>query len=122
MSTETSWLPQTKLYPPLPRDDVLLRPRLVGALRQSLTSYPLTLLSAPAGYGKTSLLAALPQAYPDFPLAWLTLDQDDNDPARFLTALMAALRRLNPACGATAQAVLESLPEPGAERSADQRK
>jgi LuxR family maltose regulon positive regulatory protein len=80
-----------------------------------LTTHPLTLLSAPAGYGKTSLLAALPKVYPRLALAWLTLDEDDNDPARFLAALIAALRRLHPDCGATAQAVLDSLPDPAGE-------
>jgi LuxR family maltose regulon positive regulatory protein len=57
-------LPKTKLHPPLLRGDVLPRRQLVGALYQNLTTHPITLLSAPAGYGKTSLLAALPQVYP----------------------------------------------------------
>lgn len=113
--TAHDWLPQTKFRPPLLRGDLVARPRLIAALQESLASSPLTLLSAPAGYGKTTLLATLSAQSPSFPLAWLTLDQDDNDSARFLTGLIAALGRLHPAAGATAQAVLESLPDPGAE-------
>jgi len=109
------WLPQTKFRPPLPRGDVFVRPRLVEGVRASLLTHRLTLISAPAGYGKTSLLATLPRALPDFPLAWLTLDNEDNDPARFLAALIAGLQRLNPLCAASAGAVLGSLHNPGAE-------
>jgi ATP/maltotriose-dependent transcriptional regulator MalT len=56
-SEPSDWLVQTKLRPPLPRSDVIHRPRLLAALRDGLTSRQLTLLSAPAGYGKTTLLA-----------------------------------------------------------------
>jgi len=112
---QPDWLVQTKLHPPLLREDVIPRPRLLDALRHALTSYPLTLLSAPAGYGKTTLLAALPHAFPELSLAWLSLDEEDNDPARFLIGLVAALRRLNPACGTTAQTLLAGLSNPGAE-------
>ena len=63
-STEPAdWLVQTKLHPPLLREDVIARPRLVAALYHGLTTCPLTLLSAPAGYGKTTLLASLRQGY-----------------------------------------------------------
>jgi LuxR family maltose regulon positive regulatory protein len=97
-SEQPIWLTQTKLQPPLPRSDVIPRPRLLAALRDGLTSRRLTLLSAPAGYGN-----------------WLTLDEGDNDPVIFLAYLVAALRRLNPACGATAQTLLSDLPDPGAQ-------
>lgn len=78
-------------------------------------SVPLTLLSAPAGYGKTTLLAALYSTFPDLSLAWLTLDEEDNDLVRFLSALIVALKRLNPKFGTTAQSLLTSLPNPGVE-------
>jgi LuxR family maltose regulon positive regulatory protein len=123
---QPDWLVQTKLHPPLLREDVIPRPRLLAALRQALTSHPLTLLSAPAGYGKTTLLADFGFRISDFGihnlqsairnrLAWLTLDEEDNDPARFLAYLIAALQRLNPACGTTAQTLLASLTNPSAE-------
>jgi LuxR family maltose regulon positive regulatory protein len=62
----------------------------------------LTLLSAPAGYGKTTMLAALPHLLDDHPLAWVTLEAEDNDPVRFLSIIVAALQRLNPDCGRSA--------------------
>ncbi len=54
-----AWLVQTKLYPPRLRDDIVFRPRLHNALKQALNNYPLTLITAPPGYGKTTLLATL---------------------------------------------------------------
>jgi LuxR family maltose regulon positive regulatory protein len=75
---------------------------LLQALIEDLPNYPLILLSAPAGYGKTTLLAALPSACPSLPLAWLSLDEEDNDASRFLVALIVALQRLAPACGTIA--------------------
>ncbi|MBI4322586.1 MAG: AAA family ATPase [Chloroflexi bacterium] len=110
-----AWLTQTKLHPPHLREDTLPREPLLAALHQAIASHPLTLISAPAGYGKTTLLAALAHAYPELSVAWLSLDQEDNEPARFMAALVAALRRANPACGATTQTLLTSLPDPGAE-------
>ncbi|MBI3359844.1 MAG: AAA family ATPase, partial [Chloroflexi bacterium] len=140
-----TWLAQTKFHPPRLRGDVISRSRLLGDLHDALTSHALTLISAPAGYGKTTLLAEwvhttsklqTPNSKVQTPnsqavdvgdlkfevgsldfsgVAWLSLDEDDNDPARFLAALIAALQRLHPACGATAQTLLTSLPNPGAE-------
>jgi LuxR family maltose regulon positive regulatory protein len=69
------WLAETKFSPPLLREDVIPRQRLLDDLRSRLDSHPLTLLSAPAGYGKTTLLAALPVTYPDLSMAWLSLDE-----------------------------------------------
>jgi LuxR family transcriptional regulator, maltose regulon positive regulatory protein len=95
----SAWLVATKLHPPLRRSDTIRRPRLEEALARSVAGLPLTLLSAPAGYGKTTMLAALPHLLPDQALAWATLDAEDNDPVRFLGLLTAALQRLHPACG-----------------------
>ena len=118
VSAPSDWLIPTKLQPPLPRDDVISRPRLLAALHEALTTRRLTLVSAPAGYGKTTLLAdfGLRRAGDDQirnrqsairnRLAWLTLDEGDNDPALFLVYLVAALQRLNPACGAATRSLL----------------
>jgi LuxR family maltose regulon positive regulatory protein len=114
-SIATDWIVQTRLQPPNLRQDFIPRRQLLETLFQAVTARRLTLVSAPAGYGKTSLLAALPHAFPQLPLAWLSLDVDDNDPAGFLSALAAALQRLNPACGVTAQTVLAKLTNPAAE-------
>lgn len=99
---QTSWLVQTKLHPPVLRRDTIARPRLQAALQQAVAQAPVTLVSAPAGYGKTTLLASLPQLMDDHPLAWVSLDEEDNDPTRFLATLIAALQRLHPDCGSLA--------------------
>jgi ATP/maltotriose-dependent transcriptional regulator MalT len=93
------WLAATKLHAPARRHDALLRPRLLGMLRNALEHSRLTLVSAPAGAGKTSLLAELPRAFPERKWAWLLLDEEDNDPSRFAAALAAALEQIDPGFG-----------------------
>lgn len=82
----------TKLYLPPPRSKAVLRPRLTTRLTESL-HHKLTLISAPAGFGKTTLVSAW-VATSEKPVAWLSLDRGDSDPARFLTYLVAALQRV----------------------------
>lgn len=107
-ATDTSaWLVQTKLHPPLVRSDTIRRPHLEEELRRSVATLPFTLLSAPAGYGKTTMLATLPRLLPDLPLAWVTLDAEDNDPVRFVGLLATALGRLLPECGRSAWPFLQ---------------
>src|SRR4051794_3875219 len=88
----------TKLYLPPPRPDVVPRPRLIARLDEGLPR-PLPLVAAPAGFGKTTLVAAW-VAGCGRPAAWLSLDDGDNDPARFLAYLVAALRTIAPEIGA----------------------
>jgi LuxR family maltose regulon positive regulatory protein len=84
----------TKLYIPPPRPKVVLRPRLIERLNEGLRSgRKLTLISAPAGFGKTTLVSEW-VAGCERPVAWLSLDEGDNDPARFLAYLVAALQTL----------------------------
>jgi LuxR family maltose regulon positive regulatory protein len=86
-----SKLQPTKLLFPLVRPRLVPRPRLVGRLQAGLQG-PLTLISAPAGFGKTTLLGEWRAgAGRDWPVAWLSLDAGDNDPLRFLLYLAAAL-------------------------------
>jgi LuxR family maltose regulon positive regulatory protein len=88
---------RTKLIAPPPRDYLVTRARLTQRLEDALRR-KVTLLSAPPGSGKTTLLSAwLTQARR--PIAWLTLDEDDDDPIRFWTYAVAALERAYP--GAT---------------------
>ena len=82
----------TKLYIPPPRINVVSRPRLIERLNAGLHS-KLTLISAPAGFGKTTLVSEW-IASCDRPVAWLSLDQGDNDPVRFLIYLISALQTL----------------------------
>lgn len=83
----------TKLSPPPPRRDALERPRLQRELERAAAGR-LTLIAAPAGYGKTTLLAGWLAAR-RAPVAWLSLDADDNAPLRFLRHLAAALQRVD---------------------------
>ncbi len=79
---------RTKLFVPPPRSNLVSRPRLIERLKQGpKRGQKLTLVAAPAGYGKTTLVAeGLPHS------AWLALDEGDNDPARFWTYAFAALK------------------------------
>ena len=103
---------ETKLHVPRRRQSLVPRPRLSERLSRG-TESALTLVSAPAGFGKTTLLAQWLAAVPaDGPsVAWLSLDQRDNDPALFWTYVVAALRAAVPGLGAGALSLLES-PQP----------
>jgi LuxR family transcriptional regulator, maltose regulon positive regulatory protein len=79
----------TKLYVPLPRAKIVLRPRLIERMNEGMR-HKLTLISAPAGFGKTTLVSKWAAGCRQ-PLAWLSLDAGDNDLKRFLTYLIAAL-------------------------------
>ncbi len=82
----------TKLHVPAPRPDVVPRPQLIARLNEALRC-PVTLLSAPVGFGKTTLLSTWLNQLPASTLvAWITLDAGDNDPARFLAYLFGALQ------------------------------
>lgn len=87
----------TKIFIPPARPDLLARPRLVQKLDESL-DYPLTLISASAGSGKTTLLSEWVSAG-QRPVAWVSLDQGDNNPAQLITYLVHALRTLQPDFG-----------------------
>lgn len=81
----------TKLSLPPVRKDLVVRPDLIDRLNAGLER-KLTLLSTPAGFGKTTLLAVWASQC-NLPVAWLSLDEGDNDPARFLGYLQAALNQ-----------------------------
>ena len=99
----------TKLFIPPPRSKVVLRPRLIECLNEGMHR-KLTLISASAGSGKTTLvsewLAGCSQ-----PAAWLSLEEGDNDPVRFLTYLYAALQTIAENIGEGVFALLQS-PQP----------
>ncbi len=97
---------QTKLYTPPTRPDIVSRPRLIERLNASL-SRKLSLISAPAGFGKTTLLSEWADVCAR-PVAWLSLDPGDNDPARFLAYLIAALQTLENNLGQGALTALQS--------------
>jgi LuxR family maltose regulon positive regulatory protein len=113
----------TKLYTPSPRPNLVLRPRLSKRLNEGLHR-KLTLVAAPAGFGKTTLVSAWVASFSseskglsselrlpgqpqntklpphNFDVAWLSLDEADSDPPRFLAYLAAALQTIAPTVGA----------------------
>ena len=91
----TTPLLTTKLYIPPVRRNLVPRPRLVDQLNETLRlGHKLILISAPAGFGKTTLLSNWIEKV-HFPVAWLSLDEGDNELSRFLTYLVAALQTLD---------------------------
>jgi len=116
----------TKLYIPRPRPDVVYRPRLIERLNEGLRhdqgfGRNLTLISAPAGFGKTTLLSewiatltpALCAPSPTgrggtIRVAWLSLDEGDSDPVRFIAYLVAALQTIKRGIGEGLLAALQS--------------
>jgi len=112
----------TKLYIPPPRAKIVIRPRLIKRLNEGLSSgRKLTIISASAGFGKTTLVSEWIAALTPSPLpvgeglgvrvAWLSLDEGDNDITRFLTYLITALQTIAANIGEGALGVLQS-PQP----------
>ena len=101
---------KTKLYIPPVRSDMVSRPHLIAKLEDGLRpGNKLILLSAPAGFGKTTLLSEW-VAGCDLctRVAWLSLDEGDNDVARFWSYAISALQTLKPAIGQTALGALQA--------------
>lgn len=107
----------TKLYIPSLRPKIVRRPRLIERLNEGLSASRapgVTLISASAGFGKTTLVSEW-VANCKQPVAWLSLDEGDNDPTRFLTYLVAALQIIKAEIGAGVLAALQSPQPPSAE-------
>src|SRR3954468_16362006 len=104
-------VPVTKLHVPAPGSQLVSRPALLDRLA---TLPALTLVSAPAGFGKTTLLAEWiahnGRCEPDVRVAWLSLDDGDNDPSRFLAYVVAALKTLDAGVGNEALSLLDDAP------------
>lgn len=112
----------TKLYLPQPSSDIVRRTRLHTRLERAIAG-TLTVIAAPAGFGKTTLLAdwlsaAIQQPNPPLrpgQIAWLSLDTTDSDPAEFLRYLVAAFQSITPTIGRTNMALLHSAQTPSIE-------
>jgi LuxR family transcriptional regulator, maltose regulon positive regulatory protein len=87
----------TKFYMPTVPGPLISRPRLTSLLNESL-NYPFTLVSAPAGFGKTTLLATWGRSLTasNSWLCWVSLDKEDNEPQLFWTLILTALTRQQP--------------------------
>ena len=104
------FLLRTKFYIPTPRPELVSRPRLIERLNDGLRG-KLTLVSAPAGFGKTTLLSDWSR-HCERPFAWLSLDEGDNDLVRFLSYFVAALQTIGAETVAVGQGVQEALLSP----------
>ena len=104
---------QTKLFIPPIRPELVPRPRLVERLDAGVDR-KFTLISAPAGFGKTTLVSEWVDTL-DCPVTWLSLEPEDDDPGRFFAYLVAALQRVDANLGQEIQGVLRSGQLPPAE-------
>src|SRR5438876_1076187 len=108
---DTYELLSTKLAPPRPRPSLVSRGSLLARLDEGL-QHKLTLLSAPAGFGKTTLasewIAARSERQDPPPVAWVSLDEGDNDPIRFWRYVVTACQIFDAAVGETALALLQT--------------
>jgi LuxR family maltose regulon positive regulatory protein len=102
----TAPLLTTKLHIPPIRPELVPRPRLIERLNEG-TTRKLTLVSVPAGFGKTTLLSEW-AASCGRPIAWVSLDKGDNDPTRFWAYSIAALQTVQADIGKAALAMLQS--------------
>ena len=99
----------TKLNIPPLRENRVLRPRLIDRLNAGL-GRKMSLISSPAGFGKTTLMSEF-AAGCDRPVAWISLDEDDNDSTRFTAYLIAALRTVKQGFGESVYTMLQA-PKP----------
>ena len=103
----------TKLYIPQPRVDLIPRPRLIERMNSGLPG-KVTLVSAPAGYGKSTVVSVWAQQLEQL-VIWLSLDENDNDLARFLQYLVAAIQQVDQEIGLDVLDALDSPQTPQAE-------
>ena len=104
---KTDVLIRTKLNLPFTRPGLVSRPRLHMKIKQGLGG-PLTLITAPAGFGKTTLVAACVAEF-GMSVAWLSLDKDDNQAERFLSYLVAALQEADNTIGGEAAQLMAGM-------------
>jgi LuxR family maltose regulon positive regulatory protein len=97
----------TKLHPPARRDQTVVRERLVERVRAS-AGVKLTVVAAPAGCGKTTLLGTWRDEERGLPVAWLTLDEGDNDPVVLWAHVIEALRRVRRETGESVPAAVRA--------------
>jgi LuxR family maltose regulon positive regulatory protein len=94
--SNTTWIPKTKLMPPQSVVKILPRRHLISRVHHALRTCRLTLLSAPAGSGKTTLAVQAIRELENVPVAWLRLSEDENELQAFFYALISAWNQVLP--------------------------
>ncbi len=107
-SNQHATLIQTKLNRPAVTSDLVPRTALLARLSYQWDKRPLTLIIAPAGYGKSTLLSSWLDTLPEQPSAWLSLEESDDDLTLFLTYVIAAIQTMFPHVGQETIALLNS--------------
>ena len=106
----------TKLHRPSPPVKRVQRPSLIQRLNEGMElNRQVTLVSAPAGFGKTTCVSEWVDTLDNWPVTWLSLDPSDDDPGRFFAYFMAALQKVNAKLGQEIEGVLRSGQLPPAE-------
>lgn len=106
----------TKLHQPVPSTKGIERPQLIHRLNTGLESgHQIFLVSAPAGFGKTTCVSEWVNTVGCWPVTWLSLDSADDDPGRFFTYLLAALQKVNEDLGCEIEGILRAGQLPPAE-------
>ncbi len=98
--------------PPRKAAQIVDRPLLTGRISNAVLNNKITLLTAPAGSGKTTIAAAVFDSFKDNQRTWLRLDESDNDPFRFLNVWVAAFQKLSNVSVKTAANILPGLSDP----------
>lgn len=105
----------TKLYVPHPNPNLVIRMHLIERLNEGATK-KLILISAPAGFGKSTLLSSwVAQRESTTRIAWLTLDESDNDIVRFMSYFIAALQKIEPEIGSGLISAIQDHGDPNPE-------
>jgi LuxR family maltose regulon positive regulatory protein len=107
-TTSADPLLATKLHVPPPPSQLVRRRRLLERLQQAVER-PLTLIAAPAGFGKTTLLSTWLE-HASLPVAWISLERDDDDLTRFWAYVFTALARIHQGLGTSALSLLQASP------------
>jgi LuxR family maltose regulon positive regulatory protein len=110
LSSEISGILKTKLYAPRLRGDLVPRPRLIEKINRGVQG-KLVLVTAPAGFGKSTLLAEWAEQA-EMPVVWLSLDRTDNHPHMFFSYFIASIQTRFPGFGESIQAALNSHASP----------
>ncbi len=108
----------TKMSMPQPGPSLIARPAVVALSLQSVQAHPCTLIAAPPGFGKTTLLVMTSERLKErgWEVAWVSLEETERDPVRFWTYLLAALDGIHPGVASAARHMLETPSPPPIER------